>query len=351
MKKTIIVLIAVMFSVFLSAISEGAVLTPTPSSIRIPRGQASLVVINYKLTGVVTAVCTMSSPSGLFDFGALGEINLMPLNINVKNGTGSVVEALSIPVRINAKILKSKKNSFLYRRTFTGCDGALSTVVNINITTDAASDFNINRINLYFDNKRAETTVARNFPKLKAYADIRFVGSGFFQGHWEVDGRIISTVNQHLTYGRSITLQTPDIPSLPTIDPGSHIVRFVITNPQIEMPLPSIVYFVTPKESREMPVSIKLLSPNDKSEISFAPVKLEWEKPNDSSLFLLSFYYSTDGKPVFSAFVKEGSYMLTDAVLKSYFSSGKEYCWKVKGFDTNINFSGQSLMRSFTFEK
>ncbi|OGW28625.1 MAG: hypothetical protein A2X59_03470 [Nitrospirae bacterium GWC2_42_7] len=351
MKKTIIVLIAVMFSVFLSAISEGAVLTPTPSSIRIPRGQASLIVINYKLTGVVTSDCIMTSPSGRFDYGAFGESNSMPLNINVKNGAGSVVEALSIPVRINDRALKNKINSFQYSRTFTGCDGDLSSAVNINITTDAASDFNINRINLYFENKRAETTVERNFPKLRAYADIRFVGSGLFQGYWEVDGRMISPVNQHLTYGRSITLLTPDIPSLPTIDPGSHIVRFVITNPQIEMPLPSIVYFVTPKESREMPVSIKLLSPSDKSEVPFSPLQIEWEKPNDSSLFLVSFYYSTDGKPVFSAFVKEGSYMLTNAVLKSYFSSGKEYYWKVKGFDTKVNFSGESLMRSFTFEK
>ena len=162
--------------------------------------------------------------------------------------------------------------------------------MNFTITTEAGAEFDIKRIEVYFENRRAEITIERNYPNLKAYADIRFVGSGLLQGFWEVDGRVLSTVNQHLTFAGSITLKTPEIPSLPTFDTGSHIVRFVITNPVTEIPLPSIIYFVTSAEFKGKQFSIKLISPEDEAALKYSPVKFDWEKLNTTTLFLIQYF-------------------------------------------------------------
>jgi hypothetical protein len=83
--------------------------------------------------------------------------------------------------------------------------------------------FGINRIELFFGNRRAETTDPKLFPNIKSYAEIRYTGSGVLDGFWEVDGRLIRGF-QILTFGLTVTLRTPEIPAMPTFDPGSNIV-------------------------------------------------------------------------------------------------------------------------------
>ena len=327
--------------------------TTVPSSFNVPRGQSSLSGVIYQFTSSPPATISLNSPSGSFLVGGnVIEVNPVPLTVNLQNGSGQVSEVIQTPVRVLERTLRSGTNRFTYSRIFGIPTGNVTqnTAVNFTITSEAAADFAIKRIELYFENRRAEITVEKNFPDLKALAEIRYVGSGLLQGFWEVDGRVLSQVNRHLTFAQSVTLETPDAPPLPTFDTGTHIVRFVITNPATEIPLPSILYFVTPTELPGPLARIKLTSPEDGTLLDYSTVKFRWEGIGRSALFLIQFLDQTDAQPIFSAYTRDSFYSLPEPVLKSIFSSGQKYYWRVKGFDTENNILGESDVWSFSLK-
>lgn len=111
----------------------------------------------------------------------------------------------------------------------------------------ASAGLTVTKLRLYFENKRPETTVKRNEPSPPAYAEVEFSGSGLLEGFWEVDGRLLAKVSLHAVSGKSIVIKTPETPGLPTFDPGTHRVRFVITTPGGAQSVET-VYFVTAEE-------------------------------------------------------------------------------------------------------
>ncbi len=250
--------------------------TPIPSSINIPRGQGSSAVVNYQFTGNTTLNTTLTSSSGMYMVGNNTiEVTSTPLSVTIQNGYGTVSETIIIPVAVIERALQLGSNKVAFVRTFSSTNLSVTATESLNITTVAGADFDIRRIELYFGNRRGEITVDQFYPDLQAYADVRFVGTGLLQGFWEVDGTMLNTVSQHLTFGGSVTLKTPEIPTLSTFEPGTHIVRFVITNPVTELTLPSILYYVTPTEARGKPIGIKLSGPDNNSEIEYLPVKFD----------------------------------------------------------------------------
>jgi hypothetical protein len=214
----------------------------------------------------------------------------------------------------------------------------------------ASPAFSINRVALYFENRRPDVTVQRNEP-VKVFVDIRYTGSGLLQGHWEVDGRILSYVNQHLISGNTLTLQSPQTPSIPTFDPGTHVVKFVITNPGKTVPMPSIVYFVVPSDYAGKSILIKIISPNDKSVIEYDSVVFAWEGFQTDASYSMQFYDTPKAeKPVFSLCVLGSSYTLSQDVLKMIFVPNKKYYWKIKGCSADNDY-GESQLGEFTFRK
>lgn len=210
--------------------------------------------------------------------------------------------------------------------------------------------FSINRIALYFENRRSDITVQRNQP-IKVFADIKYTGSGLFQGYWEVDGRILSYVNQHLISGNTLTLQAPQIPSIPTFDLGTHVVKFVITNPVKTVPMPAIVYFVAPSDYAGKSIVIKTLSPKDKSVIEYVPATFAWEGFQTDASYSIQFYDSPkQEKTLFSMCVFGNSYALSKDVLKMIFVPDKKYYWKIKGCSSDNDY-GESQLGEFTFKK
>ena len=227
--------------------------------------------------------------------------------------------------------------------------GSEDTSVSLLLAAQPRTNLSIQRIELYFENRRADTTVMRDFPDLKAFADVTFTGSGLLQGYWQVDGRILSYVNQNLTFGGRITIQTPETPPVPTFDTGSHVVKFVITNPPAGMPLPSILYFVTAAEFKGGPITIKVISPSDKSVIEYGAVTFKWEKVSTLSTYSIQFYEDPRSKPVFSLCTDNASYAFSEGDLKKIFSPDRKYYWIVKGCGTGEG-TGESVMRSFKFK-
>lgn len=211
----------------------------------------------------------------------------------------------------------------------------------------AEAPMNITRIELFFDNHRAETTVERNTPGLKAYALIRFSGSGLLQGNWWVDGRIIGTVSRHVSGGQTITLETPDNPSLPTFDPGTHRVRFVPL-PIPGIPVPTALYFVSAGEIEFRSEKLALSWPVNQAVLEYCPLMFKWTPLHKTAVYLIEFY-DTDkgGNPVFSAFTREPVFMMNDFLLSRICTSDTPYYWKVKGYDQRNKVVGESDLWSF----
>jgi hypothetical protein len=342
---------------------EGAV-TASPSSVTISRSVSTAIAITYNVRS--TSGCTqVFSALGEFVSGInfLGTVNIPILGTLSgvgANTSGTVGETLVVPIGVIKRAEQLGVRTFQYRRTFSFTSCLVTpppeiVTVQLAVTTAAGAEFSINRLQLYFENDRAEITVKKNQPGIKAFVDIRFTGSGLLRGHWEVDGRILSYVNRHLVYGRQVTLEFPEIPRpkelqyLPTIDAGTHIVRFVVSSPVRTVTPPEAIYFVTAEEYAKGP--IHLIFPKDKSEENYSPVTFKWEGRDQPTTYLVEFLEEIGQKPIFSAYTKARSYVLPMPVLKSVFSPGGSYFWRVKGFDEDNNTIGESPEFKFTFKE
>jgi hypothetical protein len=335
--------------VSLAICSNGyAAINVTPSSASLVRGQASTATFLYQLSRA-SAFGTTTSTNGTFLLpdGTIIGTNPFSLIINQTAGSGTAAETVVMAPAMIEQVVKSGNTSFIYRRTFTNGD---TTSVRVYITTDAAATFGIKRVELYFDNRRAEITVPKHFPHLTASADIRYTGSGILDGYWEVDGRLIARVNQLLLFGSSVTLRTPELPAMPTFDPGSHIVRFVVTTPVSSLPVPALVYFVTSEEFRPIPVTVGLISPKESASLSRTAAQFAWNSSNDATLFLIQYFENTSEKPLFSAYTRDPSYLLPELASKNIFTPGTTYYWKVTGYNDRDNVVVESGVWNFTIK-
>jgi hypothetical protein len=352
MKKNIFAIFALILTGLLAPSFSQAAVTVTPSSVNVVRGQANTVVITYRFSTMIAGSGSMTSPQGLFftTDSTIGWNNL-PLTVIISGGIGTVTETVVIPVNITEKVIQQGKSQFRYRRTFSDIAlGVETATINLTITGETGGTLGIRLMSLYFGNNRAETTVMKYAPDLKAYADISYNGSGLLKGYWEVDGRLLSYVSQPLPAGQQITLTTPDIPALPTFESGTHTLRFVVTNPNPDqgIPLPTLIYFVTTDESAAKPVGLMLKNPAEAAEVPYASLKYEWQVIR-ADVYLIQFFETQGVKPVFSAYTKKGFYQLPQLVLKKVFQHGKTYYWRVTGFDKDRRMAGESKTGSFRF--
>ncbi len=339
--------------ILLSAVSaQAATVSVSPSSFNVPRGSSSIRTVSYLFSDPTSTTTHLVSSSGAFSAaGETIEMNSRPITAAMQNGSGQAAETITLSSGVIEKALLRGANKVIYSRTFTNsCTSVMANIVFI-ITSEAGASFEIKKINLYFENKRPEMTVPKN-AVIKAYADIRFVGSGLLQGRWEADGMVLDSVSRHLAYGADATIQTPEAPPIPTYEAGSHTVRFVITNPVTTMTMPSIIYYVTPAESlKERPDTLKLNSPADEAVVEYGALKFDWERPARAALFQVKFFDSSDSAAVFSAYTKDASYSLPESVVRDKFSAGRRYSWGVKAFDAEEKPVAESEARAFTFKK
>jgi len=170
------------------------------------------------------------------------------------------------------------------------------------------------------------------------------------KGYWEVDGRVLSQVNQHLIYGKSIRLISPDVPSLPTFVEGSHRVRLVITSPENDIPFPEAIYYVTSKESTAGLVPLRVTEPRNHAQLAFATQSFIWENPGKAAVFLVKFFEKDGKDPVAAAYTKETAYDMPESILTDNFTPGKAYSWWVKGYDDEGNQVGAGELSHFIFK-
>jgi hypothetical protein len=330
-------------------------ISATPSSVNAAYGQSTSVAIHYRFDTQLPQPLLSTTGNFIFNDAIIGTVN------RSLTSQYSVSEVLTIPQYVVEKVIRAGGSSFRFKRNFNG-NVQMSPVttpvyfsedanVIIHITPGSVASFSLKRIELYFDNmqKRNEVMVQRNFKGLKAYADIYYNGSGFLNGYWEVDGLIIERVNRFVPTGGKVTLATPSVPDLPTFDPGYHIVKFIVTNPETSFEVPEMVYWVKGAEEPTKRV-LALINPMDGMDIP-PDFPFAWEKMEKASVYLISFAKSEDKTVCFSALTRDTSYRIPPSVLAEYLSPGKKFLWSVKGFDTENNIIAESGVQSFYFKE
>jgi hypothetical protein len=333
------------------SLDVSAAISMSASSNKIPRGQQSMVTVSYRLSAR-DVVGPVTSAQGFFRIGGttsvitLGTVN-SPVMVTLTGGRGSATEAITIPVGVVENVLARGLTQFYYERLFT--PGGASQRVYFQIVTDAAADLTLKSVSVYFENGRPEVTIERGLKGLKAFAEISYSGTGLFEGYWEVDGRILSRVVQQLSFGGLYKLQTPDVPELPTFDPGSHRLRFVVTRPGPGLPSPYLIYFVDLNVFKPAYMAIGLGSPADKALLKYGPGRFDWQRPEGGSIFLVQFGEKLGEKALFSAYTRDVSYVIPEKVITETFKSGRQYYWKVIAFDDENSIVGESTAQSFTF--
>ncbi len=334
--------ILIVLIILVASLANAAVST-SPSSINVAKGRSTGVTISYSFSGI-TSDGVLTSSSGNFLLGAqnIGSINV-PLNVNIQNGAGRISETIMVSPSVIERAFRQGMGTFTYKRIF----ATESATVNIRITPESIAEFSIRRVELYFDGKekRAEKIVNRNFKRLKAHTDIYFNGSGFLQGYWEVDGRVIENISRHVSFGVKVTLSTPDMPGIPTFEPGFHIVKFVVTSPQAPFELPQILYWVTAKEE-PIKKALDLVTPK-KGAIISPDEEFRWDKIEGISVYLVAFIKEDGRTIVFSALTRESFYKIPQSVFSMSFTKKIKYLWQVKGFDGDGNFVTGSEERNF----
>jgi hypothetical protein len=213
----------------------------------------------------------------------------------------------------------------------------------------AIQPFAIKRIELYFENNRPEITVDKEHQKLKAFAKITFQYSGLLEGYWEVDGRIVSRVSEHLATGNTVLIETPETVQMPTFDPGTHVVKFVVTSPTEKMlPVPSLLYFVTAQGMQRSQATLKATAPDEGASLKYEPQTFSWERIAADATYIVQFYKDSASTPLFSACTMDISYKLPSAVFREIFKPGVKYYWKVKG--SGVREEAESSLREFRFK-
>jgi hypothetical protein len=118
--------------------------------------------------------------------------------------------------------------------------------------------FSISYIQLRFEDGTPYKTLPLSFPKAVAYADLKFEGTGILSAQWLVDGQTFKSVSKSLTFAGQATLDSGDVPGLPTLNPGIHEITLRILQPEVDFEMPRIRYFVVAGESEPAPVRVEI---------------------------------------------------------------------------------------------
>ena len=109
---------------------------------------------------------------------------------------------------------------------------------------DTTGELAVTRVELVFDNDRAQITVPRN-GRLFARATIQFNGNGLLRAAWLVDGTAVELVSRNVAFGETVTLETAPTTPMATFAEGVHEVTLRVDQPQTVLPMPQIRYVVS----------------------------------------------------------------------------------------------------------
>lgn len=322
-------------------------LSADPAIVRAPRETGATAAVQYRVVSSRAVRVALSSPSGRFEAGGetLGTV-ASPLALALSGEGGTAAETIRFTPEVLRAAFNRGARSVTWVRDFSGGGYALRATVTALIISPAV-EFDVERVELSFGNRRPEIVVKRGEAGLTAGAGLRFTGSGLLQVRWEVDGRVlVPPVSRHVNLGDAADLVSPE---LPTFDPGTHEVRLVITSPTPSFPLPTIVYLVRSSDAAPKALAIRLLTPAEGETLAYRPELFRWEAGPGAAVFLAQFYDAERDAPIFSAWTRANEYRLPELLYRDLFQAGGRYRWKVSAFNAEENLAGESRLAPFGF--
>ena len=136
------------------------------------------------------------------------------------------------------------------------------------------------------DNGKYYQVVPRNSKAIRARLKMKMRGTGIVSGYWIVDGQPSYFFNETAYQGQVKTIPTPEVPGLPTFDPGMHTITLQLTRPALDMAVfPTLRYFVLPYEN-----IIALLGPSDGAVLKEdEAASFSWERALGGSRYQIAF--------------------------------------------------------------
>ena len=173
-------------------------------------------------------------------------MNFLSESLNWNFGDGSP------PVQGGKEISHTYQSTGTFAVAASDSSGGIPVPVSVSLVVYPAqgprAKFSVSYIQIRFDDGTNYKVVPKNFSPLKAFAEIKYEGTGNFYAQWMIDGVPFSMVSQALAFAQQWVFDSGEIPGLPTIIPGIHEVTLNIIQPQVEFAVPVIRYFVTAEE-------------------------------------------------------------------------------------------------------
>ena len=114
----------------------------------------------------------------------------------------------------------------------------------VRVADHPAAPFSIAMLRLRWEDGGIEAAVPQGAKSLVAFLDLKCEGSGTFLAQWTVDGVPVGTVTRQVAFASALTVDSRDLPSLPTTELGEHQVSLRILSPAVTFQVPVIRYFV-----------------------------------------------------------------------------------------------------------
>jgi hypothetical protein len=263
--------------------------------------QPSAVFVTWTVQSDSTTPFTAVSPEGLFVLGeqVLGRVDTSLTTTPATGGTAIATETLLIPPDVSNRAFKLNTATFFYRREFQStADGSTgSSQLTCRLSTTAYGNFSVGAVTLFFENQRGQATFTQNERNVRAFAEVRYNGTGLLKAVWEVQEpsssqfRVLQQVNYHLTYGDRIVFESPSNPPLPTILTGRHTLAFRIEQPISGFEIPTVTYFVKAREPEDQTTEprLQLKVPSD-SAVLRPDTAFEWTAAKDAAIVKFSIY-------------------------------------------------------------
>ncbi|MFP7755713.1 S8 family peptidase [Thermodesulfobacteriota bacterium B35] len=325
--------------------------TVSPQKSTIARNRAASLRLTWSFSASEEISDTLESFQGIFFAGSrrLGQVNRR-ISTRMTNGRARLAEQVTVPIEVIRTAQRLGLDEIRYQRTFKAryMDAATTSSAAIAMSTG----FVFTRIHIYFDDDRSSKKfVKRNQKGITAAVDLRYEGAGLLKGYWQVDDRILARVTRNLPFssGRTITLQLPKVPALPTHSTGSHRLRFVITRPAMDIAFPQVIYVVTGEDLSDSH-PIQLLTPVAGATLPPRDLYFTWKRRRGVHMYKLEIFLEKKNGPetIYSAFSKKGAYTPPGTLLLKKLSTGSEYSWQVSGLDRNNRVVARSKKRRFT---
>jgi hypothetical protein len=323
---------------------------PDPKKITLDRNRAGRFRISYTIKSSEPLSDTITSTRGVFLAGnrTLGAV-ASPLSTKMIQGRARVTEQVTIPLEVIKTAQRMGIDQIRYQRTFNAryMDAATTSSTAITVGTG----FTFTRIRITFLDNTTKKFVKRNEKIDGAQVELAYEGAGLLKGYWQVDDRILARVTKNLSFAnsRTITLKLPQVPSLPTYSIGSHRLRFVITNPRMDISFPQVIYIVTGDDlSKTHP--IHLLTPRDNSTIPADGLSFTWKNRRGVTTYRFEILKKQRDKTetVFSAYAKKAAYVIPARVARKKFSQGGAWQWRIIGMNRDNKPVAASDKRTFT---